>query len=499
MQVSLTAGFAAVTTALFAVSVTGWTPLTFLALVLVLLSAIWISGGAATALLGVSQPSERSATPPADWTPVRKTAILVTVCGEDSSPIAAYLGSLRRTLSRSVVGAETSIWVLSDTSGAERVGAEEAALRPLIDEGLINYRRRPENHGLKPGNIADWVRRFGEDFDFMLVLDADSRMSAQRIEAMIWKLENEPGIGLLQAGISLVPGQTRFGRHQRLSARLLSPNFLRGFAAWCGNAGNYWGHNALIRLSAFRAALNLPVLPGKAPFGGAVLSHDFIEAAWIRRAGWTVVVEPDLSGSSENAPQTMEDFHRRDRRWCQGNLQHLRLLAEPGLHPVSRLHLGLGIVSYLAAPIWMSLIILIASGAVRLDGALPLLPIVLLLLMPKICALPHRMSGARTLRRRVIVLRAFGAELVLSTLLAPLVMLRQTSAVLAVLLGRDCGWKRTVQSRRALPAGAIEAAVGLGLCSLVVMAGTMSALWLVPLILPLLAAPLIVPAMDAPL
>jgi membrane glycosyltransferase len=162
---------------------------------------------------------------------------------------------------------------------------------------------------------------------------------------------------------------------------------VRGFAAWSGRSGNYWGHNALIRIESFRAASRLPVLSGPAPFGGPLLSHDFVEAAWIRRAGWQVELDPDHRGSAEDAPQTLEEFHRRDRRWCQGNLQHLRLLAEPGLHPLSRFHMISGVFSYLAAPVWLSLMIMGATGAVEVDGAAPLLLVALLLMIPKICGL----------------------------------------------------------------------------------------------------------------
>jgi membrane glycosyltransferase len=210
---------------------------------------------------------------------------------------------------------------------------------PLSDAGVLTYRRRCENIGRKPGNIADWLARWGDDHDYMLVLDADSRMSTDRIRRLIARMEARPRLGLLQAAIALTPGRTRFGRHQRMAAKLLGPTFVRGFAAWTGRSSNYWGHNAIIRVEAFRVAANLPILSGRPPFGGSVLSHDFVEAAWMRRAGWHVELDVAQGGSAEGAPQTLEEFHKRDRRWCQGNLQHMRLLAEPALHPISRWHM----------------------------------------------------------------------------------------------------------------------------------------------------------------
>jgi membrane glycosyltransferase len=322
-------------------------------------------------------------------------------------------------------------------------------------------------------------------------------MSAARIRALIHRIETHPRLGLLQAGMTLIPAQSRFGRYQRLSARLLSPNFGRGMAAWSGEYGNYWGHNAIMRVAAFRVAADLPVLSGPAPMGGAPLSHDFVEAAWMRRAGWAVELDPDTAGSGEDGPQTLAEFHKRDRRWCQGNLQHLRLIAEPGLAPLSRLHFASGIMGYLAAPIWLALVGLIASGAVTVRGALPFALIAGVLILPKLCALGDWMVRARTFGRRLVILRAGLSELALSTVIAPVIMVRQTGSVLSVLMGRDCGWKSGRVSRP-LPRGVPEAGAGVALVALTALTGPVSALvWLMPIALPLLAAPVLVPVLDA--
>jgi membrane glycosyltransferase len=483
---------AIVVTAAVAAGVESWSPATITALFLVAVSALWISGGAAAAVLGLFQGPHARAPIPDSWRPGQQTAILVLLCGEQADPIAAYLDSLRRHISRIGLEAGTRIFVLSDTRGAEAIAAEEAALAPLAAEGTIVYRRREDNIGRKPGNIADWLEAHGSGFDFMVVLDADSLMSASRIRALIHRMEHEPGLGLLQAGISMVPGRSRFGRHQRLANRLLSPNFGRGLAAWSGDAGNYWGHNAIMRVAAFRNAASLPVLSGPAPFGGPPLSHDFIEAAWIRRAGWSVVLDPDTRGSAEDGPQTLEAFHRRDRRWCQGNLQHLRLIAEPGLDPVSCLHLASGILGYLVAPIWLGLVLLIATGVVAISGALPLLIAGLILVVPKVCAFALWTRRARTPARRRVIRHATLREILVSTLIAPLVMLRQSAAVLAVLLGRDCGWKPSGSRRLQAPSGIGESTLGSALLALGVLAGPPAVtLWLLPVTLPLIAAPLL--------
>jgi membrane glycosyltransferase len=469
-----------------------WTPAAWVALVLVAMAGVWIAGGAVTALLGMLQAEPEQPAIPGDWRPTRRTAILVLLCGEPAGPLASALATLHRRTRAAGLSDSTAIFVLSDTSDPCRVDAEESALAGLVAAGAINYRRRAANTRHKPGNIADWLATHGDGFGYMLVLDTDSRMTAERIRALIYRMEREPQLGLLQAGMSMVPGRSRFGRHQRLSGRLLFPNFGRGLAAWSGDAGNYWGHNAIMRVAAFRCAAALPVLSGPAPFGGPPLSHDFVEAAWIRREGWNVAFDPDPKGSAEDGPQTLADFYRRDRRWCQGNLQHLRLIAEPGLDPVSRLHLASGIAGYLVAPVWLLILVLFASGSVAIRGWLPLLAIAAVLILPKLCALAHWLILARTAARRRLVLRASVGELLLSTLIAPLVMLRQSAAVLSVLLGRDCGWKAERSKRFELPPWVPEVTVGAGLLLLAAATGpAASAAWLLPVSLPLLFAPLL--------
>lgn len=496
----LTAAMTLAIVGAFSTSVVSWTPAAFVALHLVTLAGIWISGGAATALLGLFSPATTVARgePGEDWRPSSRTAILVTLCKEDPAPLAQHLPALRAGLNRIGLERSTDIFVLSDTSGPDDVAHEEAALRPMMEDGLLTYRRRPENTGRKPGNIGNWVETHGHDFDHMLVLDADSRMSPARIRRLIWQMDRRGNLGLLQAGIALRPGHTRFGKHQRIAARLLSRSFGRGFAAWTRDSGNYWGHNAIMRVAALRAACHLPVLNGRAPWGGSVLSHDFVEAAWIRRAGWAVALDPATSGSAEEAPQTIADFHARDRRWCQGNLQHLRLLATPGLDPVSRLHLAMGVLSYLVAPIWLLLVVLITLGGLRIEGALPLAVVATVLLAPKLCALADWWPGARTARRRATVLRASLGELLVSSVIAPLVLVRQAGAVLSVAVGRDCGWKSNGREGLTLRPGITEAALGWLFLGLALIGSGAPSVWLAPIIVSLCFAPILMRVLDTP-
>ncbi|MCH8466656.1 MAG: glucans biosynthesis glucosyltransferase MdoH [Roseinatronobacter sp.] len=377
-------------------------------------------------------------------------AALWLICGEAPEPLAArlqeFLAGLARTGQAGTgqagtgQGGSCDVFVLSDTQGPDARAREMAALAPL--QGQITYRNRARPEGRKPGNLQDWIGQYGPRYEAFLLLDADSGFCAARLRAMRAQMAANPGLGVLQAAIRLRPAASRFGALQRLSGRLSGPVFARGLARLCGESGNFWGHNALIRTRAFAQVTPLPDLPGRAPFGGPVLSHDFIEAAFLRRAGWGVALCPDSRGSFEETPETITAHLRRDRRWAQGNLQHLALIAARGLHPASRLHLATGILAYLSAPIWLGLVLLTGSGAVHATGGViwPLLGVLALLLVPKLAGLLARPAALLRPARRRVLLRAVWAELGLSTLFAPLGMLRRSGFVASVLAGRSVAW-----------------------------------------------------------
>jgi membrane glycosyltransferase len=296
----------------------------------------------------------------------------------------------------------------------------------------------------------------------MLILDADSVMGAASVLMMADRLAVEPGLGLIQTVPRVLGGHTLWQRMQSFASEVYGTNLGRGFALWTGAEGNFLGHNALVRTRAFAASAGLPHLPGKAPRGGVILSHDFVEAALIRRAGWGVRMLPEASDSFEDTPETLPGYLRRDRRWCQGNMQHLRLLATPGLHIVSRFHLLQGAMAYLASVWWLALLALwTLSGP---GGALPdpflanpLMPVWpdlpavsqtvltatvgLMLLGPKLLGIAAHL---RDRGLRLPQVPGFAAsvlvEVALSVLLAPALMVHQVRAVLRTFAGRDGGW-----------------------------------------------------------
>ena len=269
-----------------------------------------------------------------------RTAIIMPVYNEDPTRVFAGLEATWRSLQRT--GEENErhfdLFILSDTRKPEIAEAEEAAWAALCHRlnagGRIFYRRRENNIGRKAGNIADFLRQWGLAYDHMLVLDADSIMSGDTMVALAKLMQDNPGTGIIQTLPAPVNQETLFGRILQFGSRVYGPALVSGLSWWQLGEGNYWGHNAIIRTSAFIEHCGLPTLSGQAPLGGEILSHDFVEAALMRRAGWQVWIVPELEGSYEELPPNVIDYAVRDRRWCQGNLQHLRLLPAKGLHPL---------------------------------------------------------------------------------------------------------------------------------------------------------------------
>ncbi|MEW5688452.1 MAG: glucans biosynthesis glucosyltransferase MdoH [Pseudomonadota bacterium] len=385
-----------------------------------------------------------------------RTALLMPTYNEDPGRVLAAVQAMREDLIRAGVSPLYDIFLLSDTrdeaiARAEVVGVIRVRSR-LGAEARLYYRRRPQNVERKAGNVADWVQRHGGAYESMIILDADSLMSADTIVRLTAAMEADPRLGLLQTSPTLVGAETLFARVQQFAARAYGGMLAAGQNLWSGAEGNYWGHNAIVRVRAFAACAGLPHLPGRQPFGGHILSHDFVEAALLRRGGWAVRLAPHLSGSYEEAPPTVVDMARRDRRWCQGNLQHAGVLGAAGLHWVNRFHMLRGILSYATSPLWL---LLLAFGAtawldqigepVRVDGkaAVALFSVTLgLLIAPKLLAgvLAMRQRTVTGPGRTIGLWTSIAVETVLSALVAPVLMLMQSAGLFDVLLGRDSGW-----------------------------------------------------------
>jgi membrane glycosyltransferase len=400
-----------------------------------------------------------------------RTAMLLPTYNEDPHRIVARLRAMHESVELSGHGSRFDWFVLSDTTSPSIWIAEEKCFLRLRRESRadnIYYRHRRENTARKAGNIEDWVKRFGAVFDHMIILDADSLMTGDTIVRLVAAMEAHSGVALIQTLPVVVNARTLFARLQQFAGRLYGPLIAAGIAWWHGTEGNYWGHNAIIRVRAFAEGAGLPDLKGRKPFGGHILSHDFVEAALMRRGGWAIRMAPTLGGSFEECPPSLLDFAARDRRWCQGNLQHLAVLPARGLHWVSRLHLLTGIGSYLTAPMWLlflvfGILISLQAQFVRPEyfpkgfSLFPKWPAqdpilaawvfagtMGLLVVPKLLA--YVLLGTQRRTRRQFgggarVLASLVIETFLSGLIAPVMMIFQSAAIAEIVLGRDAGWQ----------------------------------------------------------
>lgn len=436
------------------------------------LNFLWISFAACQAVLGFMRQilmDLASRGRSADEAPVLTTALLAPVYNEDPRTVGAALTAMAEKLAGSAPG-QFAVFILSDTTRPDCWIAEEKVFRRLVEQSdaacPIYYRHRRLNSERKAGNIADWVMRWGGDWDAMLILDADSLIEPDTIREMARRLGEDAGLGLIQSLPSIAGARSLFARLQQFANRCYGPIFGNGLAVWYGHSGNYWGHNAIIRTRAFADAARLPELSGAPPFGGHVLSHDFIEAAFLRRAGWGVRFDTDLTGSFECAPPSLTDLLVRDRRWCQGNLQHIRFILARGLALSTRLHLLTGVMAYLSAVFWALLVVtglLIAVQAAltrpeyfKAPALFPAWPVfdseraIMLFIVSMTVVLTPKLLGWLAVMLRPRRLLSFGGpvalsmsvafELLFSILYAPVMMVAQSRFVFDVLLGRDTGW-----------------------------------------------------------
>jgi len=458
--------------------------LTVLKLLLLLLYAIlifWIAGSFWMAVLGFCVLLTRfdyfarrrrvaacddSRALPADG----RTAILMPIYSEDPDRVFAGVRAILRSLDRTGHADHFDFFVLSDTRDVATWMREECEWYRLCSEtglhGRVFYRNRRENSSRKSGNIADFVQRWGASYRYMIVLDADSIMAGDTLVKMVRLMEANPDTALIQAPPLPVNKESLFARILQFAGTAYGPVFTAGASYWQLGDANFWGHNAIIRVRPFAAHCGLPHLPGREPFGGEILSHDFVEAALLRRAGWRCWLAYELNGSYEELPPTLIDFAKRDRRWCQGNLQHARLIAAKDWHPVSRLHFLMGVMSYLSSPLWLLFLLVTGVEAYIQSQDIPdyffgnhlgpvwpesftvemkvvLIFTLAMLFLPKLLAL---VLIALDKERR----HAFGGifratlsavlETVFSVLVAPVLMLFQTKFVWAVVLRRTIGW-----------------------------------------------------------
>ena len=441
----------------------------------------WISIGFWTALLGfftlIGRRCRFNITniDPADsgeFHPEGRTAVVMPICDEPVVRVFAGLKAIYASLARTGALAHFDFFILSDSGDPGTWVKEEEAwaewCRAVNGFGTIFYRRRRVRLERKSGNVADFCRRWGHQYRYMIMLDADSIMAGDTLVRLVRMMERHPEAGMVQTAPTAVNRRSLFARVQQFAARVYGPMFAAGLHYWQLGDGQYWGHNAIIRLAPFMHHCGLPRLPGKPPLGGEILSHDFVEAALMGRAGWTLWLAFDLPGSYEEVPSTLLEEMKRDRRWCQGNLQHLRLLFTEGLFGAHRALFLNGALSYVSALLWFTFLTL--STAEAIQNALrepeyfphgrslfPEWPVVwhphwalylaavtaMILFLPKLLSVVLIVFKGRNTKAYGGVLKlslSVFLEILLSSLLAPIRMVFHSRFVVQNLLGRTVQW-----------------------------------------------------------
>lgn len=398
------------------------------------------------------------------------TALIFPIYNENVVRVLEGLRATYESLKRTGELERFDFFILSDSTNPDKWIEEERRWSELVRElgalGRIYYRRRTLNEGKKSGNVRDFLNSWGRRYRYFVCFDADSMMRGETLVDLVKLMEVHPDVGLIQTVPGLINAESLFGRMQQFANRFYAPIFITGLNFWAQSFGNYWGHNAIIRTEPFMHYCDLPQLPGRKPFGGQILSHDFVEAALMLKENWQVWMAYDLEGSYEEAPQGLIENAQRDRRWCQGNLQHSLLLLAKGLRGISRVHLLLGIFGYLSGPLWLAF--LLTFSLIRwtdLLSELTMLPVrgffpyldlsatahaffifvicMTVIMLPKVLALldlafdPERRRAFGGLARTTL---SVVGETLFSTLHAPLQMLWHTRFVITILLGMGVSW-----------------------------------------------------------
>lgn len=488
----------------------------------------WVVTGFVTALMGfyVSVRGDKhalSGKQVADhpMNPEARTAIIMPICNEDVSTVFAGLRATCESVAATGHAQQFDVFVLSDSYTPEIAAAERAAWEDLRAALALNYANNPSQPQVevyyrlrtrrthrKAGNVADFCRRWGKDYRYMVVLDADSVMSGDCLTSMVKLMEANPTAGIIQTATQAIGHVTLHARAQQFASRMTGRLFTLGMQFWQLGESHYWGHNAIIRVQPFMEHCALAPIKGSGGMSGGIMSHDFVEAALMRRAGYHVWLVADLVGSYEQQPPDLLSELQRDRRWCQGNLQNARLMAEPGLHPVHRAMFVTGTMAYASAPLWLAFLTL--GTALWLSGssvvehwlAMPMelaglwLWTLCLLFLPRVLGIvavvlrgeQRQFGGIGGLLKSALL------ESALAIVQAPVRMLAHSLFVVVAMTGLKLDWKSPPREAAAVPwrialqqlapMTLVIAALAVGIALIDASALT----WLMPVGLPLLLA-----------
>ena len=484
----------------------------------------WVVTGFVTALMGFyvsvrgdkySLSAKQVAHHPMN--PEARTAIIMPICNEDVATVFAGLRATCESVAATGHARQFDVFVLSDSYNPETAAAERAAwedLRAALAESPnqpqveVYYRLRTRRTHRKAGNVADFCRRWGKDYRYMVVLDADSVMSGDCLTSMVKLMEANPTAGIIQTATQAIGHVTLHARAQQFASRVTGRLFTLGMQFWQLGESHYWGHNAIIRVEPFMKHCALAPIKGTGGMSGGIMSHDFVEAALMRRAGYHVWLVSDLVGSYEQQPPDLLAELQRDRRWCQGNLQNARLMAEPGIHSVHRAMFVTGTMAYVSAPLWLAFLTL--GTALWLSGSSlvsswSVLPAELaglwvwtlcLLFLPRVLGIAAVLMRGEQRQYGGLwgLVKSSVMEAGLAIVQAPVRMLAHSLFVLVALTGIKLDWKSPPREAAAVPwkvAASQLAPMTLVIAMLAVgvaMIDPSALVWLMPVGLPLLLA-----------
>jgi membrane glycosyltransferase len=484
----------------------------------------WVVTGFVTALMGfyVSVRGDKHALSVKQvahhpMNPEARTAIIMPICNEDVATVFAGLRATCESVATTGHAKQFDVFVLSDSYNPETAAAERAAwedLRAALADSPnqpqveVYYRLRTRRTHRKAGNVADFCRRWGKDYRYMVVLDADSVMSGDCLTSMVKLMEANPTAGIIQTATQAIGHVTLHARAQQFASRVTGRLFTLGMQFWQLGESHYWGHNAIIRVEPFMKHCALAPIKGTGGMSGGIMSHDFVEAALMRRAGYNVWLCADLVGSYEQQPPDLLAELQRDRRWCQGNLQNARLMAEPGIHPVHRAMFVTGTMAYVSAPLWLAFLTL--GTALWLSGSSlisswSVLPAELaglwvwtlcLLFLPRVLGIAAVLMRGEQRQYGGLwgLVKSSMLESALAIVQAPVRMLAHSLFVLVALTGIKLDWKSPPREAAAVPwkvavsqlapMSIVVGALALG----VAMIDPSALIWLMPVGLPLLLA-----------
>ena len=503
-----------------------WLEIAIIALFAILFA--WVSSGFWTSVMGFITLMRRvdrfslgstASTNEDETAPLSRTAVIMPICNEDVPRVFRGLEVIYRSLEKTGRLDSFDFFILSDSSDPDKWVEEEIAWAELCRKvggfERIFYRMRRSSIKRKSGNVSDFCRRWGENYVHMIVLDADSMMAGNTLVRLVRMMDNNPRVGIIQTLPVAANRESLYARMQQFANRVYGPMFGAGLHYWQLGEANYWGHNAIIRVAPFMGHCGLPRLPGRGSLGGDIMSHDFVEAALMRRGGWSVWLAYDLKGSYEETATTLPDDLKRDRRWSHGNLQHLKLLLADGIHPVHRGLFINGIMAYVTSPLWFLLLLLSSIVAIdqaatplvyftNLPSLFPQWPVsyqlwalglfaftMCLLFLPKTLALWLAFRDRSFVKasggRRKLILSVL-VESVASMLIAPIRMAVHTRFIVQILLGRRSIWGAQQREdyelrwRDALAYHGLDTLIGITWGVTIYMLAPGFFLWLIPVL-----------------